>query len=117
MNLVGLAAVSFAACNSVRVLAYFPQIARLVRDQEGGKGVSCLTWAGFAAANLSTVVYALVVVADRKMAAVFGINLVFCLAIALLTCWRRVDVRCSRILNAEGHAPQDPQTGVGSFWA
>jgi hypothetical protein len=38
MNSVGLAAVFFAACNSVRVLAYFPQIARLVRDWKGGKG-------------------------------------------------------------------------------
>jgi hypothetical protein len=118
MNSVGSAAVFFAACNSVRVLAYFPQIARLVRDQEGGKGVSCLTWGGFAAASLSTVVYALVVVADRDMAAVFSINLAFCLAIALLAWWKRVDVRrCSRILSTKGYAPPDPQTGVGSFWA
>jgi hypothetical protein len=58
---VGLAAVVFATCNGVRIMAYFPQIARLVRDHEGAKGASCLTCAGFAASNLSAD-YALVVI-------------------------------------------------------
>lgn len=98
MNSVELAAVVFAACNSVRVLAYFPQIVRLVRDHEGGKSVSCLTWGGFAASNLSTVVYALVVGGDWNMAAVFGVNAAFCLAIVFLACWKRVGVQCSRRL-------------------
>ena len=35
------------------------------------------------------VVYALVVVADWKMAAVFGVNAAFCLAIVLLASWKR----------------------------
>jgi len=91
MNSVELAALVFTACNGVRVLAYFPQIVRLVR--EGGKGVSCLTWGGFAASNVSTVVYALVVATDWKMAAVFGVNAAFCLAIVLLVCWKRVTAK------------------------
>lgn len=84
----GLAAVTFAACNSARVLAYIPQIVRIARDRNGSPGVSCLTWAGFAAANFSTVAYALVASA-WIMAAVFGVNAVFCLAIVTLTAWRR----------------------------
>jgi uncharacterized protein YjiS (DUF1127 family) len=85
---VGLAAVTFAACNSARVLAYIPQIVRIAHDQNGSPGVSCLTWAGFATANFSTVAYALVTSA-WIMAAVFGVNAVFCLAIVTLTAWRR----------------------------
>jgi uncharacterized protein YjiS (DUF1127 family) len=84
----GLAAVTFAACNSARVLAYIPQIVRIAHDQNGSPGVSCLTWAGFAAANFSTVAYALVASA-WIMAAVFGVNAVFCLAIVTLTAWKR----------------------------
>jgi hypothetical protein len=41
MTSVGLAAVGFATCNGVRIVAYFPQIVRLVRDREGAKGISC----------------------------------------------------------------------------
>jgi uncharacterized protein YjiS (DUF1127 family) len=84
-----LAVLAFAACNSARVLAYIPQIVSIARDQSGSPGVSCLTWAGFAAANFSTVAYALVESA-WIMAAVFGVNAVFCLAIVMLTAWRRI---------------------------
>jgi hypothetical protein len=118
MNSVHLAAVVFASCNGVRMVAYFPQIVRIVRDRGVCKGVSCLTWGGFAAANLSTVMYALVALGDWDMAAVFGVNLAFCLAIVLLTCWKRVSVqRSDQVLNTEGYTPQDPQAGVSNFWA
>ena len=93
MSSVQLAAIVFAACNGARVVAYFPQIIRVARDHDGAKGLSCLTWAGFAASNLSTVVYALVVVPDSKMAAVFSVNAAFCLAIVSLTLWKRFSVR------------------------
>jgi hypothetical protein len=91
---IHLAAIVLTVCNGARVLV--PQIVRLVLDPDGSKGVSCLTWRDFAAANLCTVVYALVVVADWNMAAVLGVNLVFCLAISLLACWKRYS---RRILN------------------
>jgi hypothetical protein len=111
MNSAELAAVVFAACNGVRVLAYFPQIIRLMRDRDVCKGVSFLTWGGFAAANLSTVVYALVAIADWNMAVVFGVNLAFCLAIVLLVCWKR----CSfRILSRKGDVPQDQPLAHGN---
>jgi hypothetical protein len=83
------AMVTFAACNSARVLAYIPQIVSIARDQNGSPGVSCLTWAGFAAANFSTVAYALVVPRNWIMATVFGVNGLFCLAIVTLTAWKR----------------------------
>jgi hypothetical protein len=96
MSSIELAAVVFAACNAMRVLAYFPQIIRVARDHDGAKGLSCFTWAGFAVSNLSTVVYALVVISDWNMAAVFGVNAGFCLAIVLLTFCKRVDVQWHR---------------------
>jgi uncharacterized protein YjiS (DUF1127 family) len=89
MTSAELAGLTFAACNSARVLAYIPQIVSIARDQNGCPGVSCLTWAGFAAANFSTLAYALVKSA-WIMAAVFGVNAVFCLAIVTLTAWRRI---------------------------
>jgi hypothetical protein len=85
-----LATVIFAACNSARVVAYIPQIVRITRDRNGSPGVSCLTWAGFAASNVSTVAYSLMVGSDLILAAVFGVNAVFCLAIVALTVWTRL---------------------------
>ena len=71
MNSPELATVSFAACNSARVLAYIPQIV-VTRDRSGAPGVSCFKWAGFAAANFSTVACALLVAPNLIMAVVFG---------------------------------------------
>lgn len=85
-----VAGVTFAICNSARVLAYIPQIVRIARDRNGSPGVSCLTWTGFAAANFSTVAYALILTSDWNMAAVFGVNGVFCSAIVTLTMWKRL---------------------------
>lgn len=90
MSSVELAAIVFAGCNSARVLAYIPQIVSIARDRNGARGLSCLTWAGFATSNLSTVAYALVALSDWNMAAVFGVNGVFCLAIVALAVWKRV---------------------------
>jgi hypothetical protein len=83
------AVVTFTAGNSARVLAYIPQIVRIVRDRNGSPGLSCLTWTGFAAANFSSVAYALAVASDWTMVAVFGVNGVFCLAIVAFTVWTR----------------------------
>jgi hypothetical protein len=87
-----LAAVIFAACNSARVLAYIPQIVSITRDRNGSPGISCLTWAGFAAANVSTVAYSFMMRSDFITAAVFGVNAVFCLAIVTLTVWTRLRI-------------------------
>lgn len=79
----------FAVSNSLRVLAYVPQILRVARDRNGATAVSCLTWLMFAVSHLSTVAYALVVVEDGPMAAIFGVNMLCCLLIIALTCYKR----------------------------
>ncbi len=79
----------FAVTNMVRVLAYVPQILRVARDRDGAAAVSCLTWLMFAVSHLSTVAYALIVVDDWRMAAIFAVNLMCCLLIIGLTCYKR----------------------------
>jgi hypothetical protein len=52
--------IAFTLCNSFRVLAYLPQIAKAARDPTGAEAVSFTTWALFLFANVSAVAYALV---------------------------------------------------------
>jgi uncharacterized protein with PQ loop repeat len=45
----------FTACNSVRVVAYLPQIHKAATDKNGASSVSFMTWMLFLLAHLSTV--------------------------------------------------------------
>jgi len=75
----------FTACNSVRVVAYLPQIHKAATDKNGASSVSFMTWMLFLLAHLSTVAYALVNRSDWGLAACFAINAICCIA-----CIRRV---------------------------
>jgi uncharacterized protein with PQ loop repeat len=79
----------FAACNSLRVLAYLPQIRKAVTDGNGASAISCTTWTLFLVAHLSTVVYAIVNRSDWGLGACFAINAVCCLAIVGIAVWKR----------------------------
>ena len=50
----------FGVCNSIRVVAYIPQIFRAASDKNGASSISLLTWFLFLLAHLSTVCYALI---------------------------------------------------------
>ena len=65
---------AFTLCNSLRVLAYLPQIARAARDPGGAQAISFATWGLFLLSNVSAVAYALVNKDDWTMAAVFLAN-------------------------------------------
>jgi uncharacterized protein with PQ loop repeat len=90
MTPIELVAAFFAVSNSARVLAYVPQIVRIVRDGEGARAVSWLTWVSFSVANFSSLLYAIIVVVDWHMAAVFAANTTCCLAIVGLTAGKRL---------------------------
>ena len=60
MLLEELTFAAFAACNSVRVIAYLPQIYKAATDRNGASAISCLTWSLFLFANISTTAYALI---------------------------------------------------------
>ena len=88
-----IALVVFTACNTARVFAYLPQIAKIRRDTQGATAISYVTWILFGVSHLSTVLYAVLVVDDWRMAAVFAANTVCCAIIVGLTAWKRASFR------------------------
>jgi len=81
MLLEELTFAAFAACNSVRVIAYLPQIYKAATDRNGASAISSLTWSLFLFANISTTAYALINRADVWMAVCFALNALCCLVI------------------------------------
>jgi hypothetical protein len=77
----------FAACNSLRIFAYFPQIHKAAVDCNGASAISCTTWSLFLLANLSTVAYALINISDVWLAACFAGNAACCVAILGIARW------------------------------
>jgi hypothetical protein len=96
MSAADVALLLFTACNSARIMAYVPQLFRVARDSDGARAISYLTWVLFAISNLSTVGYALFVVHDLRIAAVFGANAISCAAIVAITAYKRVRVSHAR---------------------
>ena len=83
----------FMLCNSLRVVAYVPQITRAARDRGGAQAISFATWSLFLFSNVSAVAYALVNKADWTMASMFLANAVGCAAILLIGAWKRAQHR------------------------
>ena len=81
----------FAACNSVRVVAYVPQILKAANDKNGASSISFMTWFLFLLAHLSTVAYAVINRSDWGLAACFAINAICCIAILATAYWKRRD--------------------------
>ncbi len=79
----------FTLCNSLRVLAYVPQIAKAAADRSGAEAISFSTWGLFLLSNTSAVAYALVNKADWTMATMFLANAVGCSTILLIGAWKR----------------------------
>lgn len=79
----------FAACNSIRIFAYVPQIYKAATDENGAAAISCTTWFLFLVAHLSTIAYALVNQSDWGLAACFAANAACCAAILAITVSKR----------------------------
>jgi uncharacterized protein with PQ loop repeat len=79
----------FAACNSVRVVAYLPQIHKAATDKNGASSISFITWSLFLVAHVSTVAYALINRSDWGLAACFAINAICCVAILAIAYGKR----------------------------
>ena len=87
---------AFTICNSCRVIAYLPQIARAARDRSGAEAISFATWSLFLVCNVSAIAYAIVNVADWTLAAVFLGNALGCAAILVVGAWKRAQHRPDR---------------------
>jgi hypothetical protein len=79
----------FTICNSVRVVAYVPQITKAATARDGAQAISFTTWGLFLVSNASAVAYALVNMADWMLAAMFMANSVGCAAIIAIGAWKR----------------------------
>lgn len=80
---------AFTAINTVRILAYVPQIVKAARDRNGATAISYMTWGLFALSHLTTIAYALVCLGNALMALIFLGNVAACLAIVLVTAGKR----------------------------
>jgi hypothetical protein len=89
MTIADITLVAFTLCNSLRVVAYLPQIARAARDRSGAQAISFGTWGLFLVSHASAAAYALVNEHDWMMASVFLGNAGGCGAILLIAAWKR----------------------------
>ena len=89
MTLEEITLALFAASNSIRVVAYLPQIRKAAADKNGASSISLMTWFLFLVAHLSTVAYALINRSDWGLATCFAVNAVCCVAILAVACWKR----------------------------
>jgi hypothetical protein len=79
----------FTLCNSLRVVAYVPQIARAAVDRSGAEAISFGTWGLFLISHMSATAYAVVNKEDWTMASVFLGNAIGCGAILLIAGYKR----------------------------
>ena len=96
MTIADITLAAFTLCNSVRVVAYVPQITRAATDRTGAQAISFTTWGVFLFSNASAVAYAVVNKQDWAMAAVFLGNAAGCAAIILIGAWKRSRHRSMR---------------------
>ena len=80
----------FTFFNSLRFLAYLPQIWKALRDQGGAEAISFGTWSLFLASHASAMAYAIENQGDWKMASLFLGNSVGCAAVLLVAAWKRI---------------------------
>lgn len=88
MSIADLPLAVFAMCNVLRLAAYFPQMLALARHPAAAASFSHMTWALFAAANLSTAVYAGLVLGDNVLGFVNALSALCCCALIGVALWR-----------------------------
>lgn len=88
MTTTDLSLIAFATCNVLRIAAYLPQMFKLARHPGAAASFSYATWALFTAANLSTAVYAGVVLGDEVLGAVHAFSALCCCTLIALAIWR-----------------------------
>src|SRR5215470_6360120 len=97
MGVADITLAVFTLCNSLRVVAYVPQIVRAAVDRTGAEAISFGTWGLFLVSHASAMAYALVNQGDWAMASVFMGNATGCGAILLIAAWKRSRHRRERL--------------------
>jgi hypothetical protein len=88
MTTADLSLIAFAGCNVLRIAAYLPQMFALACHPGAATSFSHATWLLFTAANLSTAVYAGVVLSDPVLAISQALSALCCAALIGLALWR-----------------------------
>jgi len=89
MTVADITLAVFTFFNTLRFLAYVPQIARALRDQSGAEAISFGTWSLFLVSHLSAVAYAIANQGDWTMATLFLSNALGCGAIIGIAAYKR----------------------------
>lgn len=97
MTIEDVTLAAFTLCNSLRVVAYVPQIIRAARDRSGAEAISFTTWTLFLLSHASAAAYALVNKEDQTMAVIFLCNVAGCAAILTIAAYSRSRYRRLRL--------------------
>jgi hypothetical protein len=84
---------AFTVFNALQIVSYIPQIVCVVRDRHGASAIAYSTWIIWLAGSAATTAYALVNIWDIWLAAVNAVHTLCCLAILVLTAWKRARLR------------------------
>jgi hypothetical protein len=90
----------FTVSNALRIASYLPQIYKVAIDRYGASAIAYSTWIVWTVANAATALYAIYCVFDLPLAAINLLNALCCLAIILLTVYKRRMFRLNRHLQA-----------------
>jgi uncharacterized protein with PQ loop repeat len=83
----------YVVTNSVRIIAYAPQIRAVLKARDGAQAVSITTWTFWTFAHLTAILYGWLVVHDGFFCAIFAGNLTCTAAVALIATRKRLDSR------------------------
>lgn len=89
MTVADITLTVFTLFNSLRFLAYIPQIVKAIKDESGAEAISFGTWGLFLASHASAMAYAIENQGDWKMASLFLSNAAGCGAILAIAAWQR----------------------------
>src|SRR5262249_34388631 len=96
MRIADITLAVFTFFNSLRFLAYIPQIAKALKDRSGAEAISFGTWGLFLVSHASAMAYAVENLGDWTMASLFLGNVLGCGAILLIASWKRARHRRRR---------------------
>lgn len=103
-----LAAIAWAylVTNVGRIVTFVPQILAVWHCTDGARAVSLLTWGSWVVANVTAVLYGVLILSDVFFLTITAINMFGCSAVTLIAAWRRIEFR--RALHPPGQAAPGP---------
>lgn len=89
MTLADASFAIFTVFNALQIVSYIPQIIAVARDRNGATAISYSSWTIWLAGAATTVAYATINIWDVWLALVNAVHAFCCLAVILLTAFKR----------------------------